>query len=160
MNEPNILSARAAARSLLQGAKERGAFSPRNGRLAFRHKMLSAFECSSFSPEHATDALKLVKNGDHDARIALHTALAQFMAMKEPIPEVLQPYLLELLHVGRTVPGKRGVSPHNDAARNAWICKAVEAVMPYGFDATRSEGTDRTSRRHARLFAKNSRPSA
>jgi hypothetical protein len=105
--------------------------------------MLRAFECSAFSPEEATEALKLVKSGDHDARIALHTALAQLMAMNEPIPQVLRPYLLELLHVGRTVPGKRGVSPHNDAARNAWICKAVEAVMPYGFIATRSEGTDR-----------------
>ena len=96
-NEPNILSARAAARMLLQGAKQRGAFSPRSGRLAFRHKTLKAFECSAFSPEEAAEALELVKNGDHDARIALHTALAQFIAMNEPIPEVLRPYLLELL---------------------------------------------------------------
>ena len=130
---------------MLTAAKETGAFSDEAGRLAVRQEMLRTFECSALSPDKTVAALKLVNSGDREARIALHTALAHFVFMREPIPEVLQPYLLQLLQVGNTVPGKRGVSPHNDAARNEWICIAVKAVMEYGFHATRNPGTDNPS---------------
>jgi hypothetical protein len=107
-----------------------------------KNQLLAAFECSAFDPIEAKAGVALVQQGDQTARVALHTALAQFVSAGEPIPDALRPYLLLLLDVGRVAPGKRGISPHGDAARNECICQAIKAVVPYGFDPTRNEATE------------------
>ena len=144
MTERNIGGARVAASLLLTAAKNGGAFSAVSGRSAAREQMLRALECSAFDSEGAASAIELASQGDRDARVAVHTAIARFIAINEPLPLALRAYLLRLLDVGWVGPAKRGVNPNNDLARNQWICAAIAAVTPYGFQPTRNTATSGT----------------
>jgi hypothetical protein len=141
VNEKNIDAARKAAALVLMVAKNGGAFAATKGRLLAREEMLRALECTAFDPETAAQTVDQAWSGDPDARIALHTAIAVFAATDQPIPVALRPYLFRVLDVGKVGPGKPGVNPHNNTARNQWIIAAINTVLPYGFEPTRNPAT-------------------
>jgi hypothetical protein len=140
MSSNPVDEARAAVRPLLEIVKlahDRG-----SGHLTLRHSLLTVFLTSEHCPEEeVANALHLVSEGDHDARIALHTALWGFVDTGLPIPQVLRPYVFDLLNVGKVFRGKPGVRGNSYFSRNELIRQAVALVMRYGFNATRNPAT-------------------
>jgi hypothetical protein len=80
--------------------------------------------------------------GDPDAMQAVHHAIAWFVGEGEPIPEVLRPYLFELLLLKPPTRKRKRGRHHENYLRDDLIRLAVRTAEGFGFSRTRNEATD------------------
>ena len=140
----NLEGARAAARIFLGSA--RLVSSPDRGRAAWRHDAWYQAARTQFDTEAAEPVIAGAKRGDLIARESLHQVIAWFIHEREPIPEPLRHYLLNLLlQDDGPKKKKRGRGAHDYYLRDSLIASAVKAVKGYGFAEHRNSATDAPS---------------
>ena len=134
----NVVGARKEARAILSclGCGRGG-----GGPLAYQYDAVFQVNDSRFDPDAAKGIVEAAKAGDHDARAALHLAIAWMLRERAELPDPLRQYLIDLL-VTAGGPHKRGRRAHEHHVRNSVIALAVKAVMGHGFDHRRNQATD------------------
>jgi hypothetical protein len=135
--------AREAVRSLLALVKL--ASEPGRGRAAFRMDAMSRVGDSKFDPRAAMAFVEAAEAGEPVAMEAVDHAIAWYVQANEPIPEILRPYLFEVLLLHRSSRKKKRGRHHDNDLRDDVIRLAVRTAMEYGLDRTRNEATEAPS---------------
>jgi hypothetical protein len=135
----HVEAAREAVRSLLALVKL--ASEPGRGRAAFR---MDAMFWAVDSREAMTVA-QAAEAGDPDAMYAVHHAIAWHVGQGQPVPEILRPYLFELLLLKPPTRKRKRGRHHENYLRDDLIRLAVKTTEGYGFDRTRNEATEAPS---------------
>jgi hypothetical protein len=135
----HVESAREAVRPLLALVKL--ASEPGRGRAAFR---MDAMFWAVDSREAMTVA-QAAEAGDPDAMHAVHQAIAWHVGEGQPVPEILRPYLFELLLLKPPTRKRKRGRHHENYLRDDLIRLAVKAAEGYGLNRTRNEATEAPS---------------
>jgi hypothetical protein len=72
---------------------------------------------------------------------AMDHAIAWYVRESEPVPEILRPYLFEVLLLHRSSRKQKRGSHHKNYLRDDLIRLAVKTVGGYGLDRTRNAAT-------------------
>jgi hypothetical protein len=140
-DKPNLDGARMAARVILSAIRAE------DGQRAFQYHAAATVHDSRFDRTQRRETIRLIqraKDGDRDARAAVHATLGWMVAERVLIPGPLRRYLLELLAADGG-PRKRGQSAARYFLRDQLIAHAVGAVTAYGFAPTRNRETEAPS---------------
>jgi hypothetical protein len=136
----HVEAAREAVRVLLALVKL--ASEPGRGRDAFRMDAMSRVGDSKFDPRAAMAFVEAAEAGDPVAMEAVDHAIAWYVQASEPVPEILRPYLFEVLLLHRSSRKQKRGRHHENYLRDDLIRLAVRTAEGYGFSRTRNEATD------------------
>jgi hypothetical protein len=139
----HVEAAREAVRALLalvKLASESG-----RGRDAFRRDAMIRVGDSKFDPRAAMAFVEAAEAGDPVAMEAVEHAIAWYVRESEPVPEILRPYLFEVLLLHRSSRKQKRGRHHENYLRDDLIRLAVKTAEDYGLDRTRNEATEAPS---------------
>jgi hypothetical protein len=139
----NVESAREVVRALLSLVKL--ASEPGRGRDAFRIDAMFWAADSNVDSRAAMTVAQAAEAGDPDAMHAVHQAIAWHVGQGQPVPEILRPYLFELLLLKPPTRKQKRGRHHQNYLRDDLIRLAVKAAEGYGFSRTRNEATEAPS---------------